>query len=170
MKKYLIILAGSLILATTAAMAAPSPQDQDHDRDHQGQSDQHDQGRRGDHGDRDRRDYDRHDHDRRDDHHDRDDYRRDRRDYGHYDNRRGYGYGHGRGYYVVHDRGPRGDWYRRGGYVPVQYRETQYVVSDWRGERLREPPRGYRWVRGDDNQFLLVAIASGVIADILLSH
>lgn len=169
MKKYLIILAGSLMLATTAAMAAPTPQDHDHDRDHHGQSDHRD----GDHGDHgrddhhDRRDYG---HDRRDYGHDRRDYGHDRRDYGHYDNRRGYGYGHGRGYYVVHDRGPRGGWYRRGGYVPVQYRETRYVVTDWRGERLREPPRGYRWIRGDDGQFLLVAIASGVIADILLSH
>lgn len=162
MKKYLIILAGSLMLATTAAMAAPTPQDHDHDRDHHGQSDHRD----GDHGDHGRDDH----HDRRDYGHDRRDYGHDRRDYGHYDNRRGYGYGHGRGYYVVHDRGPRGGWYRRGGYVPVEYRETRYVVTDWRGERLREPPRGYRWIRGDDGQFLLVAIASGVIADILLSH
>jgi Ni/Co efflux regulator RcnB len=155
-KKYLIILAGSLMLATTAAMAAPSPQDHDRGGDHHGRSDH--------------RDHDGRDHDRRDDRHGRNDYRHDRRDYGHYDNRRGYGYGHGRSYYVVHDRGPRGGWYRRGGYVPVQYRETRYVVNDWRSERLREPPRGYRWIRGDDNQFLLVAITSGVIADILLSH
>jgi Ni/Co efflux regulator RcnB len=143
MKKHLVILAGSLLLATTAAMASPSPQDNDHDH----------------HGDR-QAQYDHHD----GDHHDRNDHRDYRRD----DHRGDYGHPHGS--YVVHDRGPRGGWYRRGGYVPVQYRESRYWVSDWRAERLREPPRGYRWVRGDDGQFLLVAVASGVIADILLSH
>lgn len=156
MKKHLVILAGSLLLATTAAMASPSPQyhdhdhGRDHDRDHHGYYDRHDEGR----------------HDR----HDRDDERHEHHDYyRHGDYHRGY-YGHPHGYYVVHDRGPRGGWYRRGGYVPVEYRQSRYVITDWRGERLREPPRGYHWVRGDDGQFLLVAIASGVIADILLSH
>lgn len=144
MKKHLVILAGSLLLATTAAMASPSPQYHDHDHDHDHDRDHHGY-------------YDRHDH--HDYHH----------DYHHDDYHRGY-YGHPHGYYVVHDRGPRGGWYRRGGYVPVEYRESRYVITDWRGERLREPPRGYHWVRGDDGQFLLVAIASGVIADILLSH
>jgi Ni/Co efflux regulator RcnB len=145
MKKHLVVLAGSLLLATTAAMASPSPQYHDHDHD-----------RHDNHGHNDRRDDHRHDyHGRHDD-----------RGHGYYAPR----YGHPHGYYVIHDRGSRGGWYRRGGYVPVQYRESRYVVTDWRGERLREPPRGYRWVRGDDGQFLLVAIASGVIADILLSH
>jgi Ni/Co efflux regulator RcnB len=45
------------------------------------------------------------------------------------------------------------------------------VVDDWRTRRLREPPRGYHWVRDDDDgQFLLVAVATGIIADIVLQN
>ncbi len=68
-----------------------------------------------------------------------------------------------------HDRGRHEGWYHRGGYLPVEYR-TRYVVTDWRRDRLRPPPRGYHWVRSDNGDFLLVAIASGVIASILLAH
>lgn len=41
-----------------------------------------------------------------------------------------------------------------------------HVVNDYRDYRLREPPRGYRWVRADNSDYLLVAIATGVILDI----
>lgn len=54
--------------------------------------------------------------------------------------------------------------------IPVEYRTT-YVVEDWhRDRRLHEPPRGYHWVRSDNGDFLLVAIATGVITDILLNQ
>ena len=46
----------------------------------------------------------------------------------------------------------------------------RYVVTDWHREHLREPPRGYHWVRSDNGDFLLVAVATGVIADLLLHH
>ena len=85
------------------------------------------------------------------------------------------GHGHGRGhayghYKNWHDRGEHEGWYRRGGYLPVEYRESRYVVYDWRADRLREPPRGYHWVRSDNGDFLLVAITTGVIVDLLLHH
>lgn len=57
----------------------------------------------------------------------------------------------------------------RGGRLPSEYRQQYYVVNDWRGHRLNPPPRGYHWVQtGPD--YVLVAITSGIIAQILLSH
>jgi Ni/Co efflux regulator RcnB len=38
---------------------------------------------------------------------------------------------------------------------------------DFREHHLREPPRGYEW-REVDGRFVLAAIATGVIADIVL--
>lgn len=45
----------------------------------------------------------------------------------------------------------------------------RYVVSDWDRRGLRAPPRGYHWVRENNNtgDFLLVAVATGLIASIL---
>ena len=47
--------------------------------------------------------------------------------------------------------------------------QRRYVVSDWSRRGLRAPPRGYQWVREDNNSgdFLLVAAATGLIASIL---
>jgi Ni/Co efflux regulator RcnB len=42
------------------------------------------------------------------------------------------------------------------------------VVTDYRTRHLREPPRGYHWIRDEDNNFLLVAITTGVILDLAL--
>ncbi len=59
--------------------------------------------------------------------------------------------------------------FRRGGRLPMEYRNHQYVVDNWRAQRLSAPPRGYHWVQtGSD--YVLVAIASGIIAQILLSQ
>jgi Ni/Co efflux regulator RcnB len=55
----------------------------------------------------------------------------------------------------------------RGDRLPPQYRTNQYVVSDWKTNHLRKPPRGYHWVRAN-NQYVLTALASGVIADIIM--
>ncbi|KRE96523.1 hypothetical protein ASG87_16135 [Frateuria sp. Soil773] len=41
------------------------------------------------------------------------------------------------------------------------------VVRDYDRYRLRQPPHGYRWVRGDEGDYLLVAIATSVILDIV---
>jgi Ni/Co efflux regulator RcnB len=56
----------------------------------------------------------------------------------------------------------------KGNRLPPQYRGPQYVVNDWRGHRLSAPPRGYQWVQyGGD--YMLVAIASGVITQLLIN-
>jgi Ni/Co efflux regulator RcnB len=60
---------------------------------------------------------------------------------------------------------PHAEW-RRGGRVPPEYRGRNYVVQDWRAYRLQQPPRGYQWV-GVGGDFVLAAIATGVIANII---
>lgn len=60
---------------------------------------------------------------------------------------------------------PYGHGHWRRGY---RYRGPSHVVYDYGHYRLRQPPRGYRWVRADNSDFLLVAIATGIILDIAL--
>lgn len=55
----------------------------------------------------------------------------------------------------------------RGDRVPDQYRQNQYIVGDWRQHNLHAPRRGYHWVRDDNQQFFLTAIASGIIYEIV---
>jgi Ni/Co efflux regulator RcnB len=57
---------------------------------------------------------------------------------------------------------PHGHWERG-----RRYDGRVVIVNDYRTRHLREPPRGYHWVRADNNDLLLVAIATGVIADIV---
>jgi Ni/Co efflux regulator RcnB len=68
--------------------------------------------------------------------------------------------------------GPRGegphDWHR-GDRLPNDYRDRQYVVDDYHGYGLQQPPRGYHWV-GVNGDYVLAAIATGVIAQIVLSN
>jgi len=59
--------------------------------------------------------------------------------------------------------------YYRGDRLPLQYRSRQYVVNDWRGHHLSAPPRGYHWVQ-NGGDYLLVAITTGVILQLLLSN
>ena len=64
--------------------------------------------------------------------------------------------------------GPRHAYYR-GDRLPAESRRRQYVVSDWQSRHLSAPPRGYHWVRtGDD--YVLAAIATGVILQLMLAH
>jgi surface antigen len=42
-------------------------------------------------------------------------------------------------------------------------------VNDWQQRGLRTPPRGYRWIRNDNNDFFLTLIATGIIAE-AISH
>jgi Ni/Co efflux regulator RcnB len=59
--------------------------------------------------------------------------------------------------------------FHRGDRLPQEYHHRHYVVNDWRGHHLSAPPRGYHWVQiGAD--YVLVAIATGVILQLLLSH
>ncbi|KAF1019301.1 MAG: hypothetical protein GAK30_03202 [Paracidovorax wautersii] len=64
--------------------------------------------------------------------------------------------------------GPDGPRFNRGDRLPDTYRGHQYVVDDWRGHGLRPPPRGHRWVQVG-GEYVLVAIATGVIASIILN-
>lgn len=64
--------------------------------------------------------------------------------------------------------GPNRDWYQ-GGRMPGQYRTHHYVVNDWRGHRLSAPPRGHHWVQ-NGSDYLLVAIATGVITSVILNN
>lgn len=59
--------------------------------------------------------------------------------------------------------------YYRGDRLPYNDRGRQYVVDDWHGHGLRSPPRGYHWVQSGGD-YVLVAIATGVILDLLLSR
>lgn len=56
----------------------------------------------------------------------------------------------------------------RGGYLPRTYLQPNYYVSNWGAyPGLYAPPPGYQWVNvGSD--YLLVAVASGLIANLLV--
>ena len=63
----------------------------------------------------------------------------------------------------------RGPQFRRGGYIPYEYRSRQYVVTNYGPYRLSPPPRGHQWVQvGSD--YVLIAIATGLIANIILNN
>jgi Ni/Co efflux regulator RcnB len=94
----------------------------------------------------------------------------------------GHGHGHGRGHDDDdrgwgdddhHDHGRHLGWdkhYRRGDYLPERYRVREYYVEDYPRYHLYAPPPGYVWVRGDEGNFVLVAIATGLIVNELLGH
>ena len=63
----------------------------------------------------------------------------------------------------------RGPEFRRGHHLPVDLRSPQYVVVQPQRHHLKAPPRGHQWVQvGAD--YVLVAVATGLIAHIVLSH
>ncbi|WP_340643877.1 RcnB family protein [Phenylobacterium sp.] len=130
-------IAAALALSLMGGTAAMA-QPAQYQRDYQGQYQQ------GYYGDR----YD----NRRDD---RRDNRYDRRD-----DRRGHGYGYGQ------QRHHGGHAWRRGERLPSQYRSSNYYVNDYGRYGLRAPPRGHRWVRAD-NDYVLAAIATGLIVQVL---
>jgi Ni/Co efflux regulator RcnB len=55
---------------------------------------------------------------------------------------------------------------RRGHRASAAERRRFSDVRDYRRYRLSAPPRGYRWVRAD-NDFLLIGTTSGVISNII---
>jgi Ni/Co efflux regulator RcnB len=56
----------------------------------------------------------------------------------------------------------------RGSYLPHEYRQRGYYVSNWQAyPGLYAPAYGQQWVNVD-GQFLLVALASGLVANALL--
>lgn len=108
------------------------------------------------------------DHDNRGQYQQRDDHHDDRHD-DHGDRRNDrYDYHHDEGHGGPRGAGPRHDM-MRGQRIGQEYRGNQYVVDDWRGHHLRQPPRGQHWVQvGGD--YVLVAVATGIIADMLLNN
>ncbi len=122
----------------------------------------------------DRRDYR---DDRRDDRREyRDDRRDDRRSDGRWDGRRHNGYRYqGRwhygappvAYYGRPGFEPGYQAWRRGDRLPPGYR---YQVVDYRRYNYAPPPRGYHYVRDDRGDVILAAIATGIIASIILSN
>lgn len=156
------LIKSALSLAFLAALAASPAMAKDHGRGHD-----RDHGRHG---------YSDRDYDRRGDR-DHDRYYDSRRR----DDRRGYDYSYYRPapprvvYRPVYRQAyghpgygpPR--WARGGRYYDAGYGPT-YVVRDYRGYGLRAPPRGHYWRRSDAGDYLLVAVATGIIADLILRH
>ncbi len=52
----------------------------------------------------------------------------------------------------------------------INRRDYRPAYQQWRRERLRQPPRGYHYVRDDRGEVLMVGIATGVILSILLNN
>jgi Ni/Co efflux regulator RcnB len=82
------------------------------------------------------------------------------------------------GRYDKHDRYERGrhdngnhygqrkhQWARGERLPSYYYRDRGYYV-DYRVYHLRQPPRGYQWVRVD-NDYVLIALTTGLIASII---
>ncbi|THD64727.1 RcnB family protein [Phenylobacterium sp.] len=75
--------------------------------------------------------------------------------------RPGYWYAPGWGYRPISHFG-----WRRGAFVPAAYRG--FYVQDWGYYGLRPPPPGYRWIYADGN-FVLMALGTGLIADLVMN-
>jgi len=67
-----------------------------------------------------------------------------------------------------HGAGPDHRWVQ-GARVPQQYRGPHYVVQDWQRHGLKRPGHGQQWVQNGQD-YLLVAVATGVIAQIVFGH
>lgn len=69
-----------------------------------------------------------------------------------------------------HDNGRRGPppWAKGKDYRSYGYDRVVYVpMSDYDRYRLYDPRDGQRWMRDDSGRYLLVSVATGIIADIL---
>ncbi len=161
----------SSVLAFGFAAPAFADDDRDrrgHDRDHGGRGERHDDRRNWQ---ADRRGDQRHwQADRRDD---RRDYRRDDRREDHRAYRGGYPQGYRDARVRDRDYGyrapPRHSW-ARGQRYHDYYQGPVYVVNDYPRYHVRRPPRGHHWVRDDRGNLLMVAIATGIIADLVLNR
>lgn len=102
------------------------------------------------------------DHNDRNDRNDRNDHGQQHDDDGRRDDARKFKRDNSRG------GGPNHDL-RRGQRLNQEYRDNRYVVNDWKNRHLSAPPRGQHWVRAG-NDYVLAAIATGVITQILLSN
>ncbi len=136
----------------------------------------------GDHRNRDRNEHaqrndrhDRNDHAQRNDRHDRNDrgHRNDRHDRNDHEARAAQRWHYTGRSYRFDGRDERGagpnHQFHRGERLSGEYSQRYYVVDDWRDHRLSAPPRGYHWIQAGGD-YVLVAIATGIIVDLLLNH
>ena len=165
MKRLILSLAALACVAGPMAMTATPAEAAGWDNDDR--RGDHDRGGRWDRNDRNDRDgrWDRSDRNGRGDHDDRRDRRWDDRRYNGYWYNTRWAYGPPpQAYWGNPNFRPGYNQWRRGSYLPGYYRG--YVVNDYSSYRLRPPPRGYHWVRVNSD-YLLVAIATGLIFDII---
>ncbi|WP_147196155.1 RcnB family protein [Pantoea sp. MBD-2R] len=59
--------------------------------------------------------------------------------------------------------------FRKGRPLPEKYRGEGYQVNDWRKHGLKAPPAGHRWQNIDGN-YVLIAVATGVITSVIAHH
>ena len=64
-------------------------------------------------------------------------------------------------------RAPHHDWHK-GGRIERGDWDRGVRVSDYRHYHLSRPPRGYEWRRVDNN-YVLAAVAGGLIASVILA-
>jgi len=149
-KKIIVSAIMAMFLTTSGASFAQGKGDRD-DRNDRGRNEQ---GQRGN--PQDRRDNDAREHGRREN----EGRPQDRRDFGGRasadERRQGRGVGRNHEFY-------------RGDRLPAEYRHRQYVINDWRGHNLSAPPRGYQWVQSGGD-YILIAVATGIIAQLLLGN
>jgi Ni/Co efflux regulator RcnB len=145
----LSLAAGSLALADPPQGYHDHDRDQRHDVRHDVRHDERHDMRHDEHRD------ERHDM-RHDEHHDRGEHRGPEM-HEHFNS----------GWYV-RPHGWRAHRWHRGDRLPPDYRAQTYVIPDYTTYRLRPPPRGYYWVRVDNNA-VLAAVATGVVVDVAVN-
>jgi Ni/Co efflux regulator RcnB len=67
-----------------------------------------------------------------------------------------------------HDNGRHNGW-RKGGHIDRNDWNRGQRVNDWQRRHLQRPPRGYEWRRVDNN-YVLAAAATGLIASLVLAN
>jgi Ni/Co efflux regulator RcnB len=61
--------------------------------------------------------------------------------------------------------------WRRGDRLPGDWRNRYYTVNNWHAYNgMYAPPAGYGWVQADTGDYLLVALATGLIANLLINR
>jgi Ni/Co efflux regulator RcnB len=66
-----------------------------------------------------------------------------------------------------HDAHPH---WAKGQKMPKEYWGKDHEVADWQSHHLRKPPHGYHWVQDEDGNFILAAVAGGLIASVIAGH
>lgn len=57
----------------------------------------------------------------------------------------------------------------RGDRLADEYRSNTYVVQDWRGNHLRQPPRGYYWLH-IGNRYVLASRDHGTVSQVIIER